>query len=99
MSPTIWGVAVKDEARYGAAYVELMKAQEEAGAVNGPYGVIRVVGGRVDGITHYVFTSSPSLAEHFAGNGSAEAYRRFNEAVSDIRTVVEMNVVFELAEF
>lgn len=96
---TVWGVAVTDEQRYAAAYVELMEAQKAAGAVNGPYGVIRVAGGRVDGITHYVFTASPSMAEHYAGNGSPEAFQRFNEAVRDVRTVVSMDTAMRLAEF
>lgn len=96
---TIWGVTVTDEQRYAGAYLELMEAQMEAGAVNGPYGVIRVVGGRVDGITHYIYTGSPSMAEHFSGNGSAEAYQGFNEAVGDIRTVVTMDTTFQLAQF
>jgi hypothetical protein len=39
------------------------------------------------------------MAEHFAGNGSPEAFRRFEEAVSDMRTVVSMDAAFMLAQF
>ena len=96
---TVWAVRVTDEAAYGRAYTELMEAQTEAGMVNGPYGIVRIVAGRSDGATHFVYGGSPSLEEHFAGPGPGEAFMRFNEAVKDIRTVISQDLAFRVAAF
>jgi hypothetical protein len=96
---TVWSVRVMDEAAYAAAYQRLMAAQAEAGMVNGPYGVVRIVAGRPGGATHFVYSGSPSLDAHFAGPGPGAAFMEFNEAVKDIRAVVSQDLAFRVAAF
>jgi hypothetical protein len=69
----IYRMQVDEPTKYANAYSKLIKAQEEAGNIEGTYGLRQHVSGSVNYYTHYAYTSAGSVADAMESSDAAKA--------------------------
>ena len=99
---TIFRMQVKDPAAYADAYSELIKAQEEAGNVNGSYGLRQLVGGDTRYYTHYAYTSASNVGDAMASGEtmySSDSYANFSEKIGDNRRLMNISILVNVVNY
>tara|TARA_B100000963_G_scaffold276288_1_gene244578 strand:- start:610 stop:1317 length:708 start_codon:yes stop_codon:yes gene_type:complete len=99
---TIFRMQVKDPGSYASAYSELIKAQEEAGNINGSYGLRQLVGGDTRYYTHYAYTSAANIGEAMASAEvlySSDAFSKFAKKVGDNRRLMNISILQNVTNY
>ena len=94
----VWQLSIDDEATYLDAYGKLMKAQIEAGRVNGGWGLMRMVGGADNDITHISYSGAQDLTALLQNRNPSPAFAAFQKTMTDVRTVTRLAINFVMAD-
>ena len=79
----IWQMRISDEAKYVAEYKKMQAARDEAGQINGVWGLVRLMAGSNEEYTHFAFQGSPDLSTHVTPVADNSIYMKFAQKVSD----------------
>ena len=94
----VWQLSIDDEAIYLEAYGKLMKAQIEAGIVNGGWGLMRMGGGADSDITHIAYSGAQDLTTLLQSRNPSPAFAAFQKTMAEVRTVTRLAVNFVMAD-
>ena len=94
----IWQMRISDEAKYVAEYKKMQAARDEAGQINGGWGLVRLMAGSNEDYTHFAFQGSPDLSTHVTPVADNSIYMKFSQKVSDIREIHRINMNFVAAD-
>ena len=95
----IWQLSINDEATYLEACGKLMKAQIEAGIVNGGWGLMRMGGGADSDITHIAYSGAQDLTALLQSRNPSLAFAAFQKTMAELRTVTWLAVNFVMTDF
>ena len=92
----IYRMQVDEPTKYANAYSKLIKAQEEAGNIEGTYGLRQHVSGSVNYYTHYAYTSAGSVADAMESSEvlySSDSYKKFSKETNGNRKLMNVSML------
>tara|TARA_Y100001934_G_scaffold74350_1_gene92355 strand:+ start:130 stop:837 length:708 start_codon:yes stop_codon:yes gene_type:complete len=93
---TVFRMQVEDPASYAKAYMKVTEAQQEAGNMDGAYGLRAQVAGSVNYYTHYAFIGASSMQSAIEGMEtlySSDSFATFQKEVDGNRKLMNTSML------
>ena len=91
----IYRMKVKDPAGYAKAYSKIVKAAEEAGNMEGSYGLRAQMAGNNNYYSHYAFNGASSMESLMTSTlelQGSDDFKEFSEAVTGNREIIQTSI-------
>ena len=91
----IYRMKVKDPAGYAKAYSKIVKAAEEAGNMEGAYGLRAQMAGNNNYYSHYAFNGASSMESLITSTlelQGSDDFKEFSEAVTGNREIIQTSI-------
>ena len=91
----IYRMKVKDPAGYAKAYSKIVKAAEEAGNMEGSYGLRAQMAGNNNYYSHYAFNGASSMESLITSTlelQGSDDFKEFSEAVTGNREIIQTSI-------
>ena len=99
---TTYRMQVKNPSSYAKEYSKFLEQLDEAGNLNGSYGLRQNVAGDVNYYSHYAFTSAGSMAEAMEAAEtlySSKEFAEFSEKVAGNRELISISILSNIVTY